>query len=480
MDRRSFLQSSLYASLIYGTGSLPKLINESQAAFAPLGNKRVLVNLMMNGAPDMRHIIVPAYSANANDFGYHYWRNRTRSHGIPNSPSQMEAHWINNFDHHQHPENGTTFGIAKSCGWLSEMWNQGNLAILCNVYGDDTRAHDFAVQIMNQGNRQSHPGQLDRSGWGGRLAAAANENTISLTSIPSHFCFGPDGTDINKVDNANLISVADSREIGLYEYNSGGNARYPQRKDQMARAAKSYYKSLQNQLAEDSIYQRFLEHESKLRHFGGLVRERLNTVPLPQGILALYDDDNNNIPLLDDIKLGYQIRNAFDSLACHDLLDAKVLSMEVGGWDSHADQTEMNRKFSDLYGQNRALSSLWNALENDVDSNRKNMVFLTAGEFGRQLRDNGGNGTDHGEGNMSFVFGEQVNGGIYGDLFPNSEIDLITNTQLSTPDTKGLTQWDHPFAEISNWVQPSSSSLVFPDQNSANIEQVGMFNNLFT
>jgi len=480
MDRRSFLQSSLYASLIYGAGSLPKLVNESQAAFAPLGNKRVLVNLMMNGAPDMRHIIVPAYSANANDFGYHYWRNRTRSHGIPNSPSQMQTYWNNNFDHYQHPSNGTTFGIAKSCAWLSEMWTQGNLAILCNVYGGDTRAHDYAVQIMNQGNRLSSPGQLDRSGWGGRLSAAANENTISLTNVPSRFCFGPNGTDINKVNNANLVSVANSREIGLYEFDRSNNARSAQRSDQIARSAKSYYKSLQTQLDQNSIYQRFLEHESKLRQFGGLVRERLSTVPLPQGILDLYNQDNGNTPLLDDIHLGYQIRNTFDSLACHDILSAKVLSMEVDGWDSHADQTEMNRKFSDLYGDNRALSALWKALDNDVNANRENIVFITAGEFGRQLRDNGGNGTDHGEGNMSFVFGEQVNGGIYGDLFPNSEIELITNSQLSTPDTKGLTQWDHPFSEISNWVQPNSSSFVFPDQASADIEQVGMFNSLFT
>jgi len=54
----------------------------------------------------------------------------------------------------------------------------------------------------------------------------------------------------------------------------------------------------------------------------------------------------------------------------------------------------MNRKFSDLYGDNRALSALWKALDNDVDTNRENIVFITAGEFGRQLRDNGGNGTD--------------------------------------------------------------------------------------
>lgn len=492
MNRRHFLQSSLYASLLYGAGGLPKFINESSAAFQPLGSKRILLNLMMSGGPDMRHIIVPAYSSNSNDAGYHYWRNRTRSHAIANAPSQMQAHWNDNFDHRSH--NGTTFGIAKNCGWLTDMWDSGNVAILCNVFGDNTRAHDHAQLMMNQGNRTSLPGQLNRSGWGGRLAVTANSNAVGLTNIPSRFCFGPDGNDINSVNNSNLVSVSDSREIGLYEFDRTNNARNESERNQAARASKSYYKTLQAELPANSIYQRFLEHEAKIRLFGGLIQERLNSVPIPPRIEALYrtgvagitypqDDNGNDIPLLEDNYLAYQIRNAFDTLASHDLLNAKVLSMEIGGWDSHADQAQLiNSGFADLFGTNKGFSALWQALDQDTsnDINRENLVITAGGEFGRQLRDNGGNGTDHGEGNMFFVFGENVNGGIYGDLFPETEIALIQNTSINTPDIQGRTQWDHPFSQISNWIHSGSANRVFPDIASAQIEQANMFNNLFS
>lgn len=483
MNRRQFLQSSLYASLVYGAGALPKFINESAAAFVPLGSKKVLLNVMLGGGPDLRHFIVPAYSANSSDFGYHYWRNRTRAHGIANSPSAMQAYWNENFDHRAH--NGVNFGIAKSCAWFTEMWDAGNVAIVCNAYGIESRAHDHATLVLNQGNRTSLSGQLNRSGWGGRLAVAANGNAIGLTNIPSRFCFGPNGNNINEVNNSNLVSVSDSRNIGFHEFDRTRNARWESRSDQAARASKSYYKTLQNELPANSIYQRFLEHESKLRLFGSLIQDRLTSVPIPARIQALYDSDvpgiNNEQPLLSNRYFGRQIRNAFDTLASHDLLDASVASLHYGDWDSHADQAEqINDNLEDLFGTDRALSALWQALEVDagVDVNRENLVISMAGEFGRQLRDNGGNGTDHGEGNMMFLFGEKVTGGIYGSLFPGSEIDRIQDTSINTPDIVGLTQIDHHFGEICNWVQSNSASTVFPDRASAAIEQAGMFSNL--
>ena len=492
MNRRQFLQNSLLTSLIYSAGALPRFINESSAAFQPLGSKKMLLNLFMNGAPDMRHIIVPEYSANTADFGYHYWRNRTRSHGIGNAPSSMQNHWNDNFNHHNSGDqyrshSAVNFGIAKSCGWLSQMWEQGNVAIICNAYGIDSRAHDHATLVMNQGNRTSQTGQLNRSGWGGRLAVAGNGsasgNAIGLTNIPSRFCFGPDGTNINSVNNSNLVSVADSRRIGLREAELSRNARFPWTQDIASRSAKAYYKTLQSELPNDSIYQRFLEHESKLREFGSLLNERLATVPIPARIQALYDNDIlNNSNLLNSTYFGRQIRNAFDTIASHDLLDAKVMSMEYGGWDSHEGQAEqVGSQFEDLFGVDKGFSALWQALVNDVggvNANRGNLVILTAGEFGRQIRDNGGNGTDHGEGNVMLLIGEKVTGGVYGEMFPDGEIDRIQDASINTPEITGLTHIDRHFGEVCNWVTPGSASTVFPQRNSSDLENGVSFNNL--
>ena len=41
-------------------------------------------------------------------------------------------------------------------------------------------------------------------------------------------------------------------------------------------------------------------------------------------------------------------------------------------------------------------------------------LILVWSEFGRRIRDNGA-GTDHGSGGMSFIIGEAVKGGLYGE-----------------------------------------------------------------
>jgi len=55
-----------------------------------------------------------------------------------------------------------------------------------------------------------------------------------------------------------------------------------------------------------------------------------------------------------------------------------------------------------------------------------------------------------------------VRGGVYGQLFPDSEIPLYGNSRLNTPDIEALTHTDFLFGAVSDWVQPNSSRLVYP------------------
>ena len=52
-----------------------------------------------------------------------------------------------------------------------------------------------------------------------------------------------------------------------------------------------------------------------------------------------------------------------------------------------------------------------------------NVVMLLYSEFGRRAMDNG-SGTDHGTGGISFVIGEQVKGGVYGE-YPSLEPEKL-------------------------------------------------------
>lgn len=83
----------------------------------------------------------------------------------------------------------------------------------------------------------------------------------------------------------------------------------------------------------------------------------------------------------------------------------RVAAMEIGGWDTHADQArrldpvlvQLDQGLAAMRGQ---LGEVWS---------RTAILVMT--EFGRTARANGNNGTDHGTGGAAFLVGGAVQGG---------------------------------------------------------------------
>lgn len=83
----------------------------------------------------------------------------------------------------------------------------------------------------------------------------------------------------------------------------------------------------------------------------------------------------------------------------------RVAALEIGGWDSHAAQNSRLRvplqRLDEGLGELReALGPAW-----------KSTAVLVMTEFGRTVRVNGTNGTDHGTATVAFVAGGAVKGG---------------------------------------------------------------------
>jgi hypothetical protein len=117
----------------------------------------------------------------------------------------------------------------------ANMWDAGHLAIVSNVVGAQSRDHDHCILFVDQGLRDSGPNDRGRSGWGGRIASAANGFVVALTHTPREFCNGAHVSgDVNLFDNSNRISAADMRRISLYEADPSRNPEYD-------RTMKSYY-----------------------------------------------------------------------------------------------------------------------------------------------------------------------------------------------------------------------------------------------
>ncbi len=542
-DRRQFLQASLYSGLLYGTGSLPRFVQEANAAFAPLQN-RILVNLMLDGGPDLRHLIAPAWNATPGTVGNAYWKNRWRAHRLPNDQNAtLQARWNsayypisiggggwttngsnnNALNDDSGVNSGVTFGIWREAGWLIDMFMDGNVAIVANAAGGRNRDHSHSTIMMEQGNLLAGSNEREHSGWGGRLAQQAGGSPIALTDVPRPFCFGARNGNPAEIDNTDLITVQNSRQLGLNEVDFSVNRSYssPQK---ILGSLQGYYGSLQQQNFNTDAYEKFLDHEDKLRTFGALIRERLDfDEPLliralhsgtinddyPPEMTGLNPDlaNGNSRRTLRDSGFGRQIRNLYDVIASNDLLDLRVASMSYGRWDSHENQRELGvtgdlnnpdvhrgieSNFKDIFGgpSNRpglpsnalhgGFSALWASLEQESSASKDNIVINVAGEFGRQIRDNGDRGTDHGKGNYMLLIGSGVRGGIYGDLFPEGEVDKLADESIRTPDIDPLTDFDHVFGAACDWVSPGSGGQVFRGRASnTNIESGVTPGNLF-
>ena len=504
LDRRAFLRNSLYSSLLFGAGGLPHLASNARADFVNLQN-RMLVDLNLDGGPDLRHLVVPEMPSVLNAStrqtpAYKYWENRHLTQLVVDSESAWQDRWNNHYHHITidlpgDVNNGITFGIWKGAGWLIRMYEEGNVAFIANSAIGRNRAHDRSQTQLRQGDVFAIETDTQRSGWGGRLARFTNDNSISLTDNPSPFCFGPVDTPVYdplQIDNRSFISLSDSRNSGLFEADLNVDQTY-QVDDKFARSLKSYYQALQGEAASGSLgaaYEKALDHEQKVRFFGSVLRERLD-FDVPTSIEALYDRvdginlgaDNNPRRVLRSSSFGRQIRNLYDAIASNDLLSMRVASLSYGGWDSHGDQGDRsnNNDFYDPNVQNRGIeqhfrdifggpvngstdfhggfSALWDNLDN---ADKDNIVITVAGEFGRQIRQNGNtfSGTDHGDGNIVMVIGTSVRGGVYGDLFPESEIEGYDSDPTRTPDIESLTEMDHIFGKVCDWVSSGNGGVV--------------------
>jgi uncharacterized protein (DUF1501 family) len=456
MKRRDFLKTALAIGTLPAWGRLPYLGSVAHAStLFPVLQNKMLVNIMLHGGPDFRHLFPPAFNENPDSYGYQYWMARAASHSIPQSASACRSRWENDFFHESHGD--TEFGILKKCGWLRTMWESGNVAIISNMVGATTRDHPHCRLVMNQGNLYSGPEDTERSGWGGRLAAVTGGNVLSLNAIPTAFAYGPHPSDSENHSNRNLISARDTRRFSLYRPGDEVGNNWPKR--HISRSLQGYYQAMKLELDQESIYAGIVDHERVMSTLGEAIDERLAFAPIPAPIAALKED------VLSSSGFGLQIRNLYDCFACSDIFSMRVASLEYMGWDSHRMQRgTIEPKFEDLFGDDKSLDVLSRELPGDV---LDNTVFVIGGEFGRQLRANGDSGTDHGRGNAILVIGNGVKGGIYGEMFPLEELERL---QDNSPDISGLTTIDSLFSVVCDWVFEGAGNAVFPDRTMSTTE----------
>jgi uncharacterized protein (DUF1501 family) len=110
----------------------------------------------------------------------------------------------------------------------------------------------------------------------------------------------------------------------------------------------------------------------------------------------------------------------------------EAVQIDVGGWDTHSAQGPLNGGMAATMTQ---LAQGLGAFHADMNASGKmsRLTVVVMSEFGRNAKENGSQGTDHGHGNVMFVMGGAVNGGRVmanwpglnaGQLYQNQDLNV--------------------------------------------------------
>jgi len=102
-------------------------------------------------------------------------------------------------------------------------------------------------------------------------------------------------------------------------------------------------------------------------------------------------------------------------------LGIRAFAVDMGGWDTHENQPG---RLASLVGQlSRALGSF----HEDLHAQLGNVVLVVMSEFGRRLRSNKSNGTDHGHAGLTIVSAPKIVGGRMHGTWPGLASDQLDN-----------------------------------------------------
>ncbi|WP_225224270.1 DUF1501 domain-containing protein [Limnohabitans radicicola] len=151
----------------------------------------------------------------------------------------------------------------------------------------------------------------------------------------------------------------------------------------------------------------------------------------------------------------------------------QIFFVGMGGFDTHVDQYLIH---SQLWNQiDSASHAFLTALESLGMASQ--VTLFTMSEFGRSLRMNASNGTDHAWSSHQWVMGGAVRGGLYGraaDITPTSEDVAPFSTDVVIPSTS-INQYA---ATLAAWMglNPTDLNAVFPDLRNFAQPNLGFMN----
>lgn len=409
MKRRNFLKKLPAAvSIPFTLANIPMNVM-AENAFTRLArtsaNDRVLIILQLHGGNDGLNSIIPVDR-------YELYFNARPNIAIParNSARKMIL-----LDSTLSPERQV--GLHPDMSAMKAMYDRGKMSVLQGVsYKNNNGSHFRGRDISFMGGG---PDDYFSSGWIGRYLGKEYEPLTYPNDFPNaemrdplaietgndlSLIFHQDGnipTSISLNDPQGFAKLVDELE-GFQELQGVDPRGIPP----AALSGSAYYKEMQWILGLEDKSEDYAQRLAEVYQAGGASKisypERY-PFNAPTGVMR------NGLSA--QLKLVAQLLGG----GCK----TKVFLVRMGGFDTHASQVE---NYDPTMGVHAALmyhlSSAMEAFQKDLRERglEERVLTVTTSEFGRRVHSNGSFGTDHGTGGPIFMFGYNVNPGVYGKV----------------------------------------------------------------
>lgn len=380
INRKEFLQQMaiLSGGVSIGLGAVTgKAFGQIPAAYAASAEAgKVLVIIQLGGGNDGLNTVIPA-----EDDLYHSAR--------PTISIKKDVALKLDNGMYLHP---SAVGIKK-------LYDKGQVSIAQNIgYPNPNRSHFRATDIWNTGSDAS---TLWDEGWAGRfLRTRYPEFPISLAKHPMAIQLGSVESLLFQSDQGGFSTVFEDPNL-FYQLVSGTSSDTDIPPATLAGDELGFLK----QIAAASI------------QYAGVIRDGAN-----KGKNTISYPTSN---------LGRQF--SIVSKLISGGLDTSVYLLNIGGFDTHANQLTQHANLWKNISE--AVATFQTDMDNQNLSDRINI--MTFSEFGRRVNQNGTAGTDHGTAAPMFFIGKTVRGGLIG-----------ANPNLKVLDSNGDLKFNFDYRQV--------------------------------
>jgi uncharacterized protein (DUF1501 family) len=296
-----------------------------------------------------------------------------------------------------------TYGFPSYLAPVKQFWDEGKLAIMHGVgYLDSPRSHFRSMDIW-------HTCEADKVGTEGWLGRVVREFDPKKENVVTAVSFGPCLFRALSMPGVPVACVAGPLETY------------------------GFLPSIQDKAQRLAVLDRFSRMYQPIPGSG--VMEYLGTTGLDSlkgaDILKVAPSNYKSDVKYPSTSIGRKLKGVAQVHFAD--LGTRVFYCDHGSFDTHA-------------GQNPIHASLWNDLSQGLDAfmadlraqqKADNVIVLIFSEFGRRVRDNG-SGTDHGAAGVTFVLGDAVKGGHYGEMPSLDAKKLVQGDLNPNMDFRGI------------------------------------------